>query len=426
MTLRRYAPLALSALALACQPEIDERTNATTVEYAVFNPAVVPPLIPLPNDIALSQAAAFLPGGAAASVPCNLAGSAQNIGLCAYVRAGGFPAATPVTIDFYRGTMAGDGTVAYAPSPDAMDTATLAFAGASLAPTLGVIDLTALAPVTTATPSFTAASGRLTLAPPGGAWTAGHQYAVLVLGGDRGPTTLGGVPYAAMPPFYILREAVLGDLDLTDPANQGLFPGDAAEKAASGAALEPLRLGYRDLYVVGGDALTLLNLPFDQAASLQTFQVAPDATIAVDDLAASDPADFSVTGGGASPVLIDAFSLQSSVNIATLTSVVFALSGGHEGVATLSVNAASDCGAATTLGTSAAVGANGPVAIPFTHWVSVGNTASVTLYVCATTEAPAAPAAVSGGVAVSSANAVPGLVLVQSGTDTSAVLTVNP
>lgn len=424
MTLRRYAPLALSAIALACQPEIDERANATTVDYAVFNPAASQ--IPLPNDIALSSAAAFLPGGAAASVPCNLAGSLQNIGLCAYVRAGGFPAPSPVEITFLRGTLGSDGAVSYAPAPsaEALDLATLAFAGASLAPTLGVIDLTAGAPITTATPAFTAAAGKLTLTAPGGAWTAGHQYAVLVLGGARGPTTLTGGTYTAMPPFYILREAVIADLDLSLPENQGLFPGDAAAKAASGTALEALRANYRLLYVNAGPSLVALNLPFDQVISLQTFQIAPDATITVGDADASDPAAFAVNGGGA-PVMIDAFTLQSSVNIATLTSVVFGLTSGSAGLTNLFVSAANDC-SGTPLGTSAANPADGAVPIPFTNYLSVGNTAAVSLYVCATTKSPAAPTDVSGGIVVTSANAIPGLVFVPAGSDTSAVLTVNP
>jgi hypothetical protein len=417
MTLRRYAPLALSALALACQPKLDERANATTVEYALFNP---PTSIPTPNDIAFSAVSAFLPGGAYASAPCNVAPTPQAIGLCAYARAGGFPAPSPVKIGFVRGTLADTGVVSYAPSPDPMDPATLAFAGASLAPTLGIVDLTSELPVTTATPALTAASGELALTPPGGAWTAGHKYAVLVLGGSRGPTTAGGLPYVAMPPFYILREAVIADLDLSKPENQGLFPGDAAAKAASGTALEPLRAGYRTLYEVALPAFTLLNLPFEDVISLQTFQIAPGGTITIGD--GTDPADAAVTGGAVAP--LDAFTLSSTVSSATVQAVTFALTEGDTALTNLFVSSSATCtGTGTTLGTSGAP-AVGDVAIPLTNWLSVGNVSSVPLYVCATTKAPGAATNVSG--AVTSVTTFAGTGFTSTGTDTSAVLTVNP
>lgn len=419
MTLRRYAPLALAALALGCKPEIPSRTNATTVDYALFNPAASQ--IPLPNDIALTQAAVFLPGKPLAGVPCNLAGSAQNIGLCAYVRAGGFPAQTPVEISFLRGTLGSDGAVSYAPAPtaDALDPATLAFAATTATPTLGIIDLTSVAPVISATTGFTPASGKLTVTGPGGAWTAGHQYAVLVLGGDRGPKTLTGGTYTAMPPFYVLRESVIGDLDLSRPENQGLFPGDAATRAASGAALEPLRANYRILYVAAGSSLTALNLPFEDVISLQTFQVAPGGTVTIGD-AASDPADFAVTGGAVA--MFDAFTLDSSLSSATVQAVTFNLTGGSAALTNLFVSSESTC--TTNLGTSAAIAADGDVVIPLTNWLSVGNAATVPLYVCATTRTPGGATAVTGGV--SGVTTFAGTGFTSTGTDTSAQLTVNP
>lgn len=450
MTLRRYVPLALSALALACQPEIDERTNATTVEYAVFNPSESQ--IPLPNDIAIQS---FLGNPDYAALPCNffltVDPTGKTSGLCAYSRAGGFPKAAAygsIQIQFMTGTLGGGGTVAYAPSPlnwDGTDTS-LVFAalGATEAPTVAVVDATvftdwaadvlaALAvPTTPPAPpadllipatAFAYDLGTLTISPSAGSWPAGHQVVALVRGYADGILTDAGATYAAMPPLYVLREAVIGNLDLSDPANQGLLPGTAEEKLAAGTSLEPLRLGYESL-----EAMTQLlplagiDMPFGELVSMQTFQVAPDATITVGD--GTDPAPPPVIGGGGAPVMIDQFTLVSSVSTATLTSVVFVLASGHEGVHDLFVSDQSDC--EITLGNSASVTANGAVAIPFTHWQSIGNEAPVTYYVCVNTEEPAASVDVSGGVVVTTANAVTGMTFISEGGDDSAILTVSP
>jgi hypothetical protein len=418
MTLRRYAPLALAALAVACKPDI-ETVDRTTVEYALFNPAASQ--IPTPNDIAFNAVSAFLPGGAAAAAPCNAAPTPQAMGLCAYARAGGFPTPTPVEITFLRGTLGSDGVVAYAPSPDALNTTTLVPAGPPGTPSYGIVDLTATAPIYTAVPAFAAASGKLTIPPPGGAWTAGHKYVVVVLGGALGPTTAGGAPYTAMPPFYILREAVVNDLNLTRPENQILFPGDAAAKAAAGAALEPLRANYRTFYELAGASLTTLGVPFADAISFQTFQIAPGGSVTIADAAASDPADLAVTGGAVA--MIDAFTLQSSVASATVQAVTFNLAQGDGALANLFVSSSATC-TGTALGTSAADPVVGNVAIPLTNWLDVGNTQAVALYVCATTKTPGAATLVSGGV--SGVTPFAGTGFTATGTDDSAVLTVNP
>ena len=63
MLLRRVAPAALAILALtACEPGVgyDTSRNVAT-NYAAFDPSATPPQIPLPNDLALTQAGT-LPG----------------------------------------------------------------------------------------------------------------------------------------------------------------------------------------------------------------------------------------------------------------------------------------------------------------------------------------------------------------------------
>lgn len=412
MTLRRFAPLALAVLAAACAPDIEQRANATTVDYALFNPSASQ--IPTPNDVALNSVAAFV-NGAYAAAPCNLTGSAQGTALCAFARAGGFPAAdvAPIAytggaqIGFVRGTLADTGTVTYLPAPgaDAMDTGTLAFAAASLTPSLGVFDLTTGTAITDATPSFTAATGVLKLTPSGGAWTAGHKYAVMVIGGAQGPKTLTGGEYVAMPPFYILREAVIADLDLSLPENQGLFPGNAAAKAASGTALEALRASYHFLYATGGfgAATSAANLPFADAISLQTFQIAP-GTGAVAIGNGTEPTTApTVTGGAGVTGLVDTFTLQSNLGTATIASVTFNLTGGDAAVDTLFVSNSPACPTAPTspvmnFGTSAAVTGTGSIVIPMTTYPPAGLSAATTLYVCANTKAPGGSTPVNGTV----------------------------
>lgn len=394
MTLRRYAPLALAALAVACKPDIEQRTNATTTEYALFNPAASQ--IPLPNDIALQKFLASDPGPAV--LPCSyFLPNTTTTGLCAFARAGGFPAAaamSSIQITFLTGTLGGDGIVDYLPS--AFDVGSLAFAGLAPTPNAAVIDVTnPLAPAMVAvTPAFTAATGVLTLAPAAGSWTVGHKYVALVRGYADGVLTDAAATYVAMPTLYILREAVLGDLDLSLPENQGLFPGDAAEKAAAGTQLEPLRVGYQGiLQLTQGLALAGVNLPFADLISMQSFQIGPSGTVALGE--GTDPADASITTGQTAP--LDAFTVQSSVATATLVAVAVELTDANTAVASLSVNASAGCGAATTLGTlSTSAGGTGTKVIVLSTFASATLTAATPLWVCAT--ASSAIGTVTGNV----------------------------
>src|SRR5262249_33831856 len=64
MLLRRVAPAALLTAAIcACEPGVgyNPAQNPAQTDYAVFDPAAVPPQIPLPNALVL-QHAATVPG----------------------------------------------------------------------------------------------------------------------------------------------------------------------------------------------------------------------------------------------------------------------------------------------------------------------------------------------------------------------------
>jgi hypothetical protein len=410
MTLRRYAPLALAALALGCKPEIDERTNATTVEYAQFDPANS--LIPKPNDIALQGFLAAFPNPS--TPPCT-ALPAPNNQVCAFARAGGFPNVAQVQIPFVRGTLASDGSVAYVPSN--FDLASLAFAGAAPTPNITVVDVTnPLAPSLVTVAPTAPTTGTLLLS---ASWTLGHKYVVIVRGGASGVLTTADEPYVAMPTMYILRESILSDRRLDLPENQGLFPGTAEQKAAAGAQLEPLRVGYQGIYqLTQGLAGLGIVLPFEELVSMQSFQIAPGGTVTIGD--GTEPADQNVATGATKA--LDAFTVQSSVATATLVSVTVDLTDASSAVSALSIAATSDCAAGATLGTLITTGTGSKV-IPLTLSTSATMPAASTLYVCATGSANAGT--VTG--TVTSVGPFPGTPYTSVDNDlTSATLTVVP
>jgi len=450
MTLRRYAPLALAALAtVGCAPDIEERANATTVEYAVFNPSASQ--IPLPNDIAIQS---FLGNPTYAALPCTFFDTVdptqKTKGLCAYARAGGFPAAyslASIQIQFLTGTLGADGTIAYAPSPfdvASIDLADLATPGAA---NVAVVDATLfsgwvlalasnpltpppaglLVPVGVA--PFDALTGTLSIYPTvsaidptPGAWTAGHKYVAIVRGYGSGVLTDAADTYDAMPTLYILREAVIGDLDLSLVENQGLFPGTPAEKMAAGTQLEPLRVGYQGVQqITQGLAALGIVIPFGELVSMQSFQITPGGTVTVGD-GAAEPTGGALTGGATAA--LDAFTVQSSMGTATIMAVSVDLTDDGVAVAALSVNAAPDCGAATTLGSlSAAAGGTGIRTIPLTISASATLTTATPLWICAT--AAAATGTVTGTVAA--VTAFPGTGYTSATNDaTSATLNVTP
>lgn len=432
MTLRRYAPLSLVALAVACQPKIEERTNASTVDYAAFDPAgdtIAPPtkILPTPNDVAVNQFLAADPGPT--YLPCDLApGGATYVQLCAYGRAGGFPVVATANVTVTRGTLQGDGRITYGLGPLAghVDLSTVAFAGASLVPSIAVLDLTSHVAVTTATAHFDGTNGALQIAPPPGFWTAGHQYAVAVRGGASGVKTTDAAPYAAIPAFYVLREMVIANLDPTLTANQGLFKGTDAQKAASGAALKPLWIAYKTLYAGTNASLTAAHFPFEEVVSLQTFQIAPGGTIDIGDSTAS-LAHADVSAGTTAPHAFDAFTLETTgiAATATLTAVMVDLrtSTVPNPPASVFISAAQDC-SGTPLGTAAAPSVTAPFAVAVTHFLSATPTSgSTNLFLCAT-----APATGTGDIAgtVSGVSQFPGLAFTVTDNDVTGVtITVN-
>jgi len=132
MLLRRVAPAALLTIAIcACEPGVgyDASRNPTQTNYTVFDPSATPPQIPLPNDLALQQAAT-VPG-------------AQGELLKLFVSQGGFPndQEVPITLDLVKIVVDPTGTEVR--SQPALDFSTLRICnGTNPSCTLAVMKLT--------------------------------------------------------------------------------------------------------------------------------------------------------------------------------------------------------------------------------------------------------------------------------------------
>jgi pimeloyl-ACP methyl ester carboxylesterase len=277
MTLRRYAPLALAALAVGCQPKIESRENPAHIDFVAFDLSKeidgVNTIMPQPSDVSLANAA---------SLPV----SAQRELLEMFAKNLGFPSdqEVPITIDFSRQLLQGKAdekiftgtTVDLATVTSGSTVAIFQYAqgGAPLASPVRVDFDTP--------PTFTPGTGRGTLtlhrtkdaATGSRAWKADAQYVVFVRGGASGVKVTGGGEIHAWPTMRVILDAAATGKSLLDPANQGLLPGTPEEKAAAAARLEPLRAGFAALMPIALNPAGL-NWPAAEIVSMQTFDVAP-------------------------------------------------------------------------------------------------------------------------------------------------------
>ena len=291
--LRRIIPPAAAMLALACAPSIQQDAPPASVTYAVFDPTVAK--IPLPNDLAL------LPSSLAAFPP-----SAQRDLLTSFATSGGFPNDQEVAITLDFTTINIDpATGSSLRSIPELDLTTIA-AGIKLIKLPGT-------PVDFAAPvDADYKDGTLTLhnkkddkgnGPlPWPSSASGAVYALAVRGGQSGLKTKSGGTINPSATFYLLTR----DLNLSDPANQGLIPGNKAAKAAAGAQLEQLRQGYLTPFAAV-DAV----FPHGELAVMATFHIAPTAAPHVETDPGRGlipiPSDFLLKPDGKTVQLVPAF-----------------------------------------------------------------------------------------------------------------------
>ena len=277
MLLRRVAPAALLTIAIcACEPGVgyDASRNPTQTNYTVFDPSATPPQIPLPNDLALQQAAT-VPG-------------AQGELLKLFVSQGGFPndQEVPITLDLVKIVVDPTGTEVR--SQPALDFSTLRICnGTNPSCTLAVMKLTN-PPVFEPGIDQPQASdyvlngdhGTLTLhrslhsVPSGSgtiqsrAWDAGVHYVAAIRGGPNGVKTTDAQVMNPQPAMFLLLQGK----DLTKRENQGLIPGNSqAEKDATAQQLEALR----QTYLKGPFPVLSAAFPTTDIGTMTTFQIAP-------------------------------------------------------------------------------------------------------------------------------------------------------
>ncbi len=222
--------VATAISAFACNPSIPSTPVPAQIR-AVFTPDAVPPVLPLPTDLAQDPTTGLL------NIPLSKSASPADQEFAAYLDTlNGYPADTPATCQFTGALKASSVT---STSVQVLDLTQ----GTNAAATLTYTD----------TPS----GGQLTIFPSTG-WSAGHAYAVVLIGGANadGLTGAGGEQVVGSNTWWLVRASnslVAGCTDLKSPtcqASTSLIP-----SAAAAVQLEQLRLHYKpilDKVVSGG------------------------------------------------------------------------------------------------------------------------------------------------------------------------------
>ncbi len=311
MLLRRVVPTALATAAIcACEPGVgyDAARNPQQINYAAFDPSAVPPQIPLPNDLALSQAG---------SVP-----GAQGELLRLFVAAGGFPndQEVPISVDLVK-IVVDPATGTQVRSKPDLDFGSIRICNGST-PNCNVAVMKLAAPPilvsdieqpTADNKAYVTSGDHGTLnirrtprdVPLGTTtvksrtWDAGAHYVAALRGGPNGVTVNGGQPIYPQPAMFIIEQGK----DLTKPENQGLIPGDtAAQRAATASQLDALRKLYEGTAASPGPFVLLsAAFPKTDIAAMTTFRIAsvttntPAAHVVIDSGSGTVPLPFCST-----------------------------------------------------------------------------------------------------------------------------------
>lgn len=215
---RRVGAIGFGAIAICLSVNCADTSLAPQPKavFAVFDPAAMPPVIPLPNELV------------------NLP-------------------ATPATS-------------ALATFSGAIDPGTVT------AKSVFVVDATAMVPLLSAGTSFDPATFQLTIRPPMGGWPAGHRIAIALRGSPGGLVGMDGVPVVAGPTFYFARS--LSPLSNCAMAAPGCTSATPVIPVAEAVQLEQLRQALSPLL----SALVGLGIPRGELALVWTFFVTGGAS----------------------------------------------------------------------------------------------------------------------------------------------------
>jgi hypothetical protein len=261
------------AAVAACTPSEPHAAPQTFV-IAQFDPTTSS--IPLPNDLVLLQPANSLctPPSTASAPACAQAELIQS-----FIDAGGFPSdqEVAVTFDFIETSFDASGSATNtAPDLDLTTfTPTTFFVEGTNAGGSGEI---AMDPITPADYVKLSDHGELTLHHQGlQPWPTG-EYAVLIRGGSDGIQTTDKLPVFPSQIFSLLEQNV----DLTNPANNGLLKAELGTQAAAnqeGSLLNVVEALWSQLAFPAADT----RFPHEELAVLTTFAIQPTVTnVAID------------------------------------------------------------------------------------------------------------------------------------------------
>ncbi len=296
MTLRRYAPLALMALAVGCT-EVKQEKPTNTLVFATFDSTAG--VIPTPNDLALQGAPGIDTSGA------NVLKTAQKALLLDFVASSGFPSDQEVSISIpFRAVTFDAATNAYvtAATQPVVDPATATASTVALFKVSGG----AVTPV-----AFTAETDLLDSkvlkirkaadATGSRRWEPGARYVVAVRGGSSGVKTTTGLTVNADQGIAL----VIPNKDMTKVENQP--PGGL--DAVTAAKLDGLRK-------VLWSAVPWCNMPVipPAYAALLTAGWNPVADPALAALCASPPVP---TASSAFAAISGVFPVEQTAAIAT-------------------------------------------------------------------------------------------------------------
>jgi hypothetical protein len=255
--------VAVAAMGAACNPSVEKSSPPSTVE-ALFDPSQSPPVAPVPNALAMNPTTGLL------EVPLPPDASAADREFAAYLDTlNGFPADTP-------------GTTAFGGKLDAttvtLNNVVVWDLTAGQAPVRGVGPAT---PVYVEPTSGTPAS-EIVLPPPAGGWTAGHTYAVALVGGGDGLKGANGEAVVGSATWALARstESLVTCTDLTAAdcrPTTDVIPSDVKDPAGKLAdqttkAIQ-LEAGLRRRLVPLFAALEAAGIPRASVALAWTFRV---------------------------------------------------------------------------------------------------------------------------------------------------------
>jgi len=277
MSLRRFAPAPLLALAIsACSPSV-ENTQESSVVTAAFDPTALVPVLPQPNDLAFQI-----------SIPSPPTNATYEI-LSYFKSIGGYPYDQQVdlTIPFETVNVGNPGTSIPNIDVASVKPCTAPSTSATSQCNLLVLDATAgtypaLGPITysTSTGSLTVENG-LNATTKNRLWTPGHMYVFAVRSGASGVKAAGGAqvyPSGTMYALLFSPPSALPGCGVSPPTAQCL-------------QAQALQAAYQPVFA----AVTNAGFPQSEIAVAGTFTIAPGNTWVEADAASSQipvPSDF--------------------------------------------------------------------------------------------------------------------------------------